>query len=381
MPAALAALLCACAQQPAGVARDNPRDPGGSNWHPPVIVKVRDTFVAQTATVTITVTATDTNPGGAVERYYWDIGADGWDDFTAVPEYRFSNPSGGPMTVLWAARDNDGVMTKDTFIILFNRPPANPEVSAPVSDQGWVSFNWSTCRGTLPLTMSAGDPDLPCDTIVYTLFTGLSAGSLTQVYSGKDTVFNLPDVDSSATVYWKLAARDLLGDSAVDSGSCLAPAAPFLFFEDFEGACTGWTLSGDWQVGTPSGTGPSTAYEGNRCAGTIINGNYNNSRSSYLTSPAITIPSMASQAMVSYYEWFNTEFNCDFMSVQLLTAGGSLLSTLRSGISGSGQTWTRRTFNLSSYIGSSLRLRFYFTTDGSITHAGWYIDSLSISIN
>ena len=50
----------------------------------------------------------------------------------------------------------------------------------------------------------------------------------------------------------------------------------FVYFEDFEGACpNGWTLGGDWECGTPSITGPSTAFSGSQCLATQIDGTYN----------------------------------------------------------------------------------------------------------
>jgi bacillopeptidase F (M6 metalloprotease family) len=185
-------------------------------------------------------------------------------------------------------------------------------------------------------------------------------------------------VGSSAVVYWKLAVRDLFGDSAIDSGSCTAPAPPILLSEDFEGSYAGWTLTGDWQAGTPSYTGPSAAYQGTRCAGTVINGYYHDNTTSQLTSPAVTIPAAVAQATLSYYEWYSTESCCDYLTVYISTNGGSSWTTLQPGRSGNNATWTRQAVDLSSYIGTTIRLRFTFGTDGSVVNAGWYLDSLSI---
>lgn len=359
--------------------RDNPRDPEGNNWHPPVLVQVRDTFVNTSATVDIAVTAAAGRPGAAIVRYYWDIGADGWDDSTLTPQYSCINPSGGPVVVVWAARDNEGAMARDTFVIIFNRPPSTPRVTVPASASGWVSYNFITDNGTLPLTMSAADPDLPYDTLTFTLFIGSSPGSLTQVYSGTNAVYNFLNVPPSTVIYWGLEAHDLFGDSTVDSGSFTSPPPFDILSEDFEGSYAGWTLTGDWQVGSPSYYGPSSAYHGTKCAGTVINGYYNNYTTSYLTSPTVTIPSTASQATLSYYEWYQTESYCDYMYVSISTNGGSTWTTLQSGYSGFNTSWTRRTFSLNSYIGYQVKLRFTFSTDGSVTYYGWYLDSLRIA--
>jgi len=51
-------------------------------------------------------------------------------------------------------------------------------------------------------------------------------------------------------------------------------SAQIHFSENFEGSTTNWTVSGGgWQFGTPT-VGPSGAFEGNKCAGTVLNGNY-----------------------------------------------------------------------------------------------------------
>jgi hypothetical protein len=106
--------------------------------------------------------------------------------------------------------------------------PTNPTVIAPTSKFSWVAFSYTTGKGTLPLTFSVTDSNGATDTITYTLFIGSSAGSLTNVYTGKNQTFNLINVDSSKTVYWKIIAKDLFGDSAIGTGYFNAPASPSL---------------------------------------------------------------------------------------------------------------------------------------------------------
>jgi|GEM_PF-4490758 len=191
----------------------------------PVVTARSDTTVSLTATssVTVAVTAMDTNTGGSIEKYYWDAGINGWDDSTDAASYTITTITGGPVIVRWAARDDDGVFSYDTFTVLFNRPPVSATVTAPTSNESWVSFDWSTGKGTLPVTFSASDPDLPLDTLNFTLSTGQSSGSLSQKYNGRNATCNLSNIDSSATVHYRLVARDLFGDSAVSTGTFVAP--------------------------------------------------------------------------------------------------------------------------------------------------------------
>jgi uncharacterized protein (TIGR02145 family) len=190
----------------------------------PVVAAIRDTVVSATGTASVTITVHAVAVKGTIDAWYWDTGAVGWDDSLTGATKTFTNSSGGPMRVIWAVRNNEGFFSVfDTFVITFNRPPVNPVVSAPSTSAGWLSFNPSTGKGTLSLALSASDPDLPLDTLTYTLFTGDSPGSLTQVYLGKAAQYNAANIDSGTTVYWRLKVRDLFGDTAVASGSFVAP--------------------------------------------------------------------------------------------------------------------------------------------------------------
>lgn len=199
------------------------------NLNPPTVTAMRDTAVslAVTDSARITVHATDVNAGGSIARYLWDVGADGtWDDSSATGTRTIRSLAGGPVTVRWAARDDDGVLAADTFIVRFNRPPAAPSVSAPSSGTAWKNFSPQTGKGTLPLALSATDPDGVADTLAYVLSTGSSAGSLTPQYSGTATAVDLAGVAPSATVFWRLKVTDLLGDTCSATGTFAAPAGP-----------------------------------------------------------------------------------------------------------------------------------------------------------
>jgi hypothetical protein len=193
---------------------------------PPMLVALHDTTISQTMSLAVHATATDANSNGVIRKYYWDIGANGWDDSTDTEDRTFVNPSGGTVVVRWAARDDDGLMTADTFVIIFNRLPVSPSVSAPSASAAWIDFNQATGNGTLPLTLYATDPDLPSDTLTFTLSTGPSPGSLSQVYNGRSAYYNAANIDPAATVCWRLIVRDLYGDTAAATGSFVTPFSP-----------------------------------------------------------------------------------------------------------------------------------------------------------
>jgi hypothetical protein len=160
---------------------------------------------------------------------------------------------------------------------------------------------------------------------------------------------------------------------------CLVHAGQVtLLSENFEGTLTGWSLSGDWQVGIPTVVGPTAAFQGSRCIATNISGNYSNSSNSILVTPSILVPGAATQVTLSFYEWYYLESCCDYMYMDVSTNGGLSWTSLRSGLTGYTSAWLARTFDLTSYKGSSVQLRFRLTSDASGTYAGWYIDSLSV---
>jgi len=99
--------------------RKNPFDSGGDNWNPPILTPVNDTIVLQDTIAIITVTAVDANPDGSIVLYYWDIGSNGWDDSTITNKYSFTKSAGDIQNITWGARDNDGVLQTDSFILEF----------------------------------------------------------------------------------------------------------------------------------------------------------------------------------------------------------------------------------------------------------------------
>ncbi|MBF0431230.1 MAG: hypothetical protein HQK83_08135 [Fibrobacteria bacterium] len=183
-------------------------------------------FVSGTDTVKLIVSASATNPDGTIEKYYWDKGADGWDDSTDTPELEFYSENCGELPVVWGARNDDGVIRSDTFSIRFNCPPSNPDVISPSGNNSWSDYDKTEGNGTLTLKFNALDPDGNADTLIYTLFTGFNIETLKQVYIGTSTQYNLENIDTNSIVFWKLRIRDLNGDSAVDSGTFTAPPRP-----------------------------------------------------------------------------------------------------------------------------------------------------------
>ncbi|MBF0431227.1 MAG: hypothetical protein HQK83_08120 [Fibrobacteria bacterium] len=211
-------------------------DAGGAKWYDtlsnvtivkytPSLIPQNDMLVSGTDTVKLIVSASATNPDGTIKKYYWDKGADGWDDSTDTPEYNFYSANCGELPIVWGARNDDGVFRADTFSIIFNCPPSNPELIS-LNNSHWLDYNKADGNGTLPLTFKVSNPEGIMDTLTYTLFIGLTSKTLNLRYSGKDPHFYLEDVDTNSTFFWKLLVKDLYDDSTEKSGFFSAPPLP-----------------------------------------------------------------------------------------------------------------------------------------------------------
>jgi formylglycine-generating enzyme required for sulfatase activity len=197
----------------------------------PDLKAVNDTALHQNAVVAITFKASDTN--GTIIKYYWrNIQSDsGWTDSSTTPTASFSNPSGGPLQIVWAAMDNDHNSCMDTFTIIFNRGPRSPtlaglQTNIPLS---FLTFDFIELVGSIKLNFTANDSDGASDTLVYSLYLGQKDSLLNIVYSGKDTIYLAKNMHPGTIYSWKLKVKDLSGDSVESKGqftTAQPPAGP-----------------------------------------------------------------------------------------------------------------------------------------------------------
>jgi len=170
-----------------------------------------------------------------------------------------------------------------------------------------------------------------------------------------------------------------------------------LWAEDFEQGCPGgWTLGGDWECGVPT-YGPSSAFNGVACLGTVLGGTYNNNQSwntAIATSPLIDL-STASAPQLKFRVWILTEGSVyDGFNLKISTDSGTsfqVLNTVNPPYSntingepawGGDQSladWQEFTADLSAYAGQTVLLRLAFRSDNSIVYPGVYADAFEIN--
>lgn len=195
----------------------------------PHLTTVNDSVVSQNASVEVTFAATDEN--GTISRYYWGTDENGWRDSSATGSAIFSHPTGGPITIQWAAVDNDGEIAYDTFNLLFNRGPASVKLVKPQNSTPapFTSYSYGEETGTLRCTFSAEDPDSSADTITFFFSIGEKGTPTSLIYSGITPSTLVQQLKPETAYTWVLTARDLFGDSSSIKGTITtasAPAAP-----------------------------------------------------------------------------------------------------------------------------------------------------------
>ena len=166
---------------------------------------------------------------------------------------------------------------------------------------------------------------------------------------------------------------------------------------NFEADTTGYTSSGDWQWGMP-GSGPGSAFSGEKVWGTIVNGDYTEGPGlSTLVLPDIDLAGFE-HVKLQFWHWYDIEKGFDGGNVKISDDNGtnwSLLTPLEgynvvidtgygnplkgeTAFSGQSSGWTSVSYNLDNYSDNVIRVRFDFGSDMTKSVPGWYIDSLII---
>ena len=142
---------------------------------------------------------------------------------------------------------------------------------------------------------------------------------------------------------------------------------------------------GTWQVGAPT-SGPMSAYNGQNCAATILEGNYTDDKHSRLISPKFTVPDADENPRLRFWHWFSFS-SSDYGIVQVKVTGTSEWINIPSAqyTGASGNIWSYTYFPLTDYAGSTIQIAFYFYSHndyGSVdVSSGWYIDDVVVEPN
>ncbi|RKZ24757.1 hypothetical protein DRQ26_06990, partial [bacterium] len=144
------------------------------------------------------------------------------------------------------------------------------------------------------------------------------------------------------------------------------------FSTNFDSDNGGFSGTGSWQWGNPS-SGPGGAHSSPYCWATNLSGDYSNSASDALISPAIDLTGCSS-ATLSFWHWYSTESSFDGCQVFIGNSPSGPWTMLNMpGYDGaisfgplSGQNcyhgtsggWVYESVDISSYVGSTVYIRF-----------------------
>lgn len=141
--------------------------------------------------------------------------------------------------------------------------------------------------------------------------------------------------------------------------------------DDVEQGPNGWTTLGincRWAQTTTRAHSPTRSW------GTTASGQYPNESDMWLVSPYVLV---GDGGQLQFYQWYSVEQGWDYCMVDV-NMGGRFWRTLAT-FTGAATSWFPQTFGLVPYVGSTLRLRFRFISDASVTDQGWFVDDIVVS--
>ena len=231
-------------------------------------------------------------------------------------------------------------------------------------DPDWVSFS-----GRLGNDYFRGEPYYASGTLVG--FANTSSGQIgiaTINITSPIYLYALNKQDNSTFVYSLQAGEG--GESQV-----------VLLDEDME-TDPGWTTGGsqdEWDWGICKG-GPGVAHSGSRCYGTDMSGydyRYNNNANCYVRTDWIDL-SDYSTVTLEFYDWYIIETNYDYVYLEIYDDESWSWHTIDT-FTGSQQSWTHKTYDLSAYAGKSIRIRWRLVSDYSVRYDGYYLDDVTLT--
>ena len=208
--------------------------------------------------------------------------------------------------------------------------------------------------------------------------------------------------DNNDPANWCLGTAAYGAGDLGTPGAMNSPCVGVTYFSANLETDPGWTICGggtpcDWQWGTPAyASGPAACAGGTGCFGTNLTGNYAVSSAfanNYVQAGPIDL-SGATDAVLSFDMWLDTEAGYDFARVEVSTDGTTFVpltptspaythptTGTRTHWGADFLTWTPVTADLTAYTGtgmSTVYLRWAFDSDTSLSYAGLYFDNVLV---
>jgi hypothetical protein len=218
-----------------------------------------------------------------------------------------------------------------------------------------------------PASISETDP--------YVTITGSTPQAININPMAWDTVL-VTDVSISASCPSPHTVNFLL--TFTNGDTCIVP---FIvtnqpgFTDDMESGQGSWTHSGvgdNWHITTHRSHSVTHSWY----CGVENTWQYTNSNDASLVTPYFVVTPDSS---LKFWYWDSLELGYDYGFVDIdngcpICGNWQTLATYNAGH----LTWTQQTLSMANYYGQTVRIRFHFTSDGSVVAEGWYIDDFQV---
>ncbi|UCC12198.1 MAG: Omp28-related outer membrane protein [candidate division WOR-3 bacterium] len=146
------------------------------------------------------------------------------------------------------------------------------------------------------------------------------------------------------------------------------------FSDDIESGQGEWTHSGpvdNWHISDYSSHSPSHSWY----CGLENTHQYSNLNDASLVSPYFVA---TPDSNLTFWHQYGLEPNYDYSFVEIDNSSGwwHILDVYN----GNQATWIQATYSLADFAGQTVRLRFRFVSDQSVTASGWYVDDVDVPV-
>jgi hypothetical protein len=290
------------------------------------------------------------------------------------------------------------VLALDLNLSINHTPIASMETSVPIQTSALVQTG---------LRIGSG---IAAPRLYYRVDQGSGYSAFNEVVGApsresKNFNFSIPQLPLGSSVQYYIAAQDSSsslvttlpsGGNGFNPPGSTPPASFYQFFVapltvaliDSANSISNWTSVGGWNTTTAKFVSPPTSFTESPT------GQYGNNVTASLTYiPAIPLQN-ALGAVLEFDTQWAIETDWDYGQVRISTNNGTtwialqgMYTNLATGTfqpagqhlyDGTQSTWVREKIDISQYLGQSLKIQFYFKSDGSQTLDGWYVDNISV---
>lgn len=317
-----------------------------------------------------------------------DHSDEGWQLYTAD----LTEQAGSTVVLRFAFRSDGATVFPGVYIddLVVSEPQESPLF---ITTQSPLETAFVDMAYSAPLQKLGGGPGS-----VWTIVPGGVNDEWLTIDAATGALGGTPLLANVGPVTVKVHVQEALLPSNFADATLTFEVKQAAYYTSFEGACpNGWTLTGDWECGVPSGAGPGSAFVGAQCLATKLAGNYSNLQTfaaTTATSPDINLAGVSTPNL-SFRMWVDTEGSTfDGVTLMISNDGGvnySVLDTATPAFTltiggkpawGGHQAalgWQAIEADLGAFADQTVRFRFAFQSDSSGIYPGVYIDDVLVN--